>query len=63
MELITNMVKEISIEVGDLYGDLHEQFLDRLGDAYSEEMRLLLENKLHAYNQQIERAIEEEQEE
>jgi DNA-binding protein Fis len=53
------MVSEITVEVGDLYENLHVNFSDNLDDAYERALRKNIEDFLHNYNQQLDRQTEQ----
>lgn len=53
------MTEEATIEIGDLYANLHEQFSQQLGEDYEQAIRQEMENFLHKYNQQLDRHIEQ----
>lgn len=52
------MADEISVEVGDLYANVHDTFCDNPGETYEERLRLEVENFIHNFNQQLERERE-----
>lgn len=56
------MSSEITIDVGDLYENLHVQFSDNIGDEYEAAIRREVENFLHNYNQQLDRTVEQQEE-
>lgn len=50
---------EITVDVGSLYGDVHEQLAEELGDQYTERLRAQTEDFIHEFNQQVERQMEQ----
>lgn len=59
------MAEEITLEIGDLYAELHEQYSENLGEQYSQRLRQNFEEFVHNFNQQVERqreAVESDEE-
>lgn len=56
------MAKEITITVGDLYAELHEQMLDGpIGEEYEQSVRKNIEDFIHEANRQVEQLKEEQE--
>lgn len=53
------MSTTIELEVGDLYANLHEQFKEQVGPQYEGQARQEIEEFLHNFNQQVERQMEQ----
>lgn len=56
------MSETIEIEVGNIYANLHEQFSDQIGEQYDARIRQEIEEFIHNFNQQVERAQEQQAE-
>jgi len=52
------MKEEITIEIGNLYAELHRHYENALGETYHQRVRNEFENFIHTFNQQIEREEE-----
>jgi len=52
------MATTVELVLGDSYAERHEQFKQALGEQYSDELRMLVENHIHEVTQNIERANE-----
>jgi NAD(P)H-dependent FMN reductase len=55
------MAQEITLEVGDLYAQLHERFGTEVGEQYDERLRQEVEEFVHKFNQEVERQREQAQ--
>lgn len=55
------MSRTIELEIGDLYASLHDQFSAQVGENYDDQARQQFEEFLHNFNQQVERSMEEQQ--
>jgi len=55
------MTDEITLEVGDLYAQLHERFGTEVGEQYDERLRQEVEEFVHKVNQEVERQREQAQ--
>lgn len=53
------MSRTIEIEVGELYANMHEQYLDELDEQYVQRVRQQTEDFIHNFNQQVERQQEQ----
>ncbi len=52
------MAREITIAVGESFADRHDTYREQLGDEYTQRMRKLVEDEIHALTQEIERQTE-----
>jgi hypothetical protein len=52
------MREEITIEIGNLYAELHRHYERVLGETYDQRVRNEFENFIHTFNQQVEREEE-----
>ena len=52
------MATTVELVLGDSYAERHKQFEQALGEQYSDELRMLVENHIHEVTQNIERANE-----
>jgi len=52
------MPEEITITVGSVYAQLHENYTAQIGDAYEQRARDEFEDFIHEFNKQIERETE-----
>jgi hypothetical protein len=53
------MSQEVTIELGNLYAELHEQYDENLGEQYTQRLRQNTEEFIHNLNQQVERQREQ----
>lgn len=56
------MSKKVEIEVGDLYAEKHEEFVEEIGERYETRVRKQFEDFIHGTNQQVEREMEQVEE-
>lgn len=52
------MATTVELVLGDSYAERHEQFEQALGEQYTDELRMLVENHIHEVTQNLERANE-----
>lgn len=56
--LYCRMGREITIYVGELYANQHEQLQAVLGEEYNEQMRNVVEDAVHDMTKRVERQTE-----
>lgn len=54
-------MKEVTVKIGDIQADLHEQFVEEAGEEYRERIRQAVEDEVMDLYRQQERMLEQDE--